>query len=107
MLGYRKVFARHYCHVCGDAVTRVRQPWLEALLREMLLFVPVLFMAIVVGGIFVSLGLLAGSAALVAGVALAALVLYPLVEQYSTFRCAACAKDIKFSETVSRGWRVV
>jgi hypothetical protein len=102
MRGCRKAFAKHYCPVRGNALMRVRLPWLESLLRETLLFLPFVFIAVVVGGVFASFGLLAGSAALVAGFVVAAIVLYPLVEQFSIFRCSACAKDIKFSETISR-----
>ena len=102
-LGYRKAYAKHYCPACENALIRVRQPLFESVLREVLLFAPLVFMAVVIGGIFSSWGVLAGSAALVAGFLLAGLVLYPVVEQYSVFRCTACERDIKFSETVSRG----
>lgn len=107
MLVYRKVFAKHYCPVCGNRVCRVRLSWLEALLREVLLFVPLAFVAIVLGGLLAEAGWLAAYTALGAGFVLAALAIYPLVEQHSLFRCSVCNKDIRFTEAVSRGGSIV
>jgi predicted RNA-binding Zn-ribbon protein involved in translation (DUF1610 family) len=104
---YRKAFARHYCPTCGARARRIREPFVEWLLREALLFVPLAFGVVVLGGLVAKLGAASGYEALAVGCVLAGLAAYPVVEQYSQFRCSSCGKVSAFGEVVSRGWSLV
>jgi len=101
---YRKAFAKHYCPSCGARVRRIREPLLEAVLREIVLFLPIVFGALLLGSVVAKLGFASGYEALAFGCILVGLAIYPFLEQLSRYRCTACGKESSFREVVSRGW---
>jgi hypothetical protein len=101
---YRKAFAKHYCPSCRARARRIREPLLEAVLRELLLILPLGFGAVLLGSAVAKTGLATGYEALAAGSIVVGLAIHPFVERFSRFRCVSCGKESAFSEVVSRGW---
>lgn len=101
---YRKALAKHYCPVCGQRVRRVREPFAEAMLRQILAYPIVGLLGLFIGGALANAGWVEGRWAYILGVLTVLLFAYPFIEQFTRFYCDKCESIHSFSQVTSLSW---
>ncbi len=101
---YRKALAKHYCPVCNQRVRRVRQPWGERMLRELIAYPVIGILGLLIGGGLENAGWAEGRWAYIFGILVVFLIAFPLIDYLTFFYCEKCDTKRPFSQLVSHGW---
>ena len=101
---WRRSLAKHYCPACGMRAKRLRMPFWEGMVWEVVTCVVLGFLALVLAGSLQRLAGVASGVAWTVSLVLLGIAFFPVVDRIARYQCSGCSKRYSVDELRSEGW---
>jgi len=95
---WRRSLAKHYCPACGMGARRLRMPFWEGMVREVVPYFGLGFFALVLAGSLQRLAGVSGAAAWTASLVVLGPALFPVADRIARYECSGCSRRYSVDE---------
>lgn len=100
---WRRSLAKHYCRACGMRAKRLRMPFWEGMVWEVVTHVVLGFFALVLAGSLQGRAGVSSGAAWMVSLIVLGLFLFPVADRIARYRCSGCSRRYSVDEMRSEG----